>query len=136
MSEFREKWPEMRMKHLELVQNAITRMGTNSAGLKGYCMGIVAALIALAGAIEKPRILFLGLPIIVAFAVLDASYLVLERGFRDQYNELRLKPLESEPDFHIEPKESATLADALLSWSVLGFYGAGILIVVAVGVFI
>ena len=131
MTEFREKWPEMRMKHLELVQNAITRMGTNSAGLKGYCMGIVAALIALAGAIEKPELLLLGLPIVIAFAVLDASYLALERGFRDQYNELRLTPLDKQPDFHVQAKNASIFA-SIWSWSVLGFYGAAAIILVVI----
>jgi hypothetical protein len=132
VTEFREKWPEMRMKHLELVQNAITRMGTNSAGLKGYCMGIVAALIALAGAIHKPEILFLGLPIVFALAGLDANYLGLERGFRKQYNELRLTPLDKQPDFHVEAKE-ASIVRALFSWSVLGFYGLAALMLIVIG---
>jgi hypothetical protein len=132
MTEFRDKWPEMRMKHLELVQNAITRMGTNSAGLKGYSMGIVAALIALAGAIEKPNILLLGIPIVLAFAVLDASYLALERGFREQYDELRLTPMDAQPDFHIQAK-NASVFKALFSWSVLGFYGAAVIILSVIG---
>ena len=45
--EFRDKWPEMRMKHLELIQNAISRMGSNNANLKGYCMTMVTAVIGL-----------------------------------------------------------------------------------------
>jgi histidine triad (HIT) family protein len=72
------------MKHLELVQNTITRMGSNSTGLKSYCMAIVAAVIGLAGAIEKPKILLLALPVVLVCSVLDASYLRLERGFRGQ----------------------------------------------------
>lgn len=133
MSEFREKWPEMRMKHLELVQNAITRMGTNSAALKGYCMGIVAALIALSGAIEKPRVLFLGIPIVLVFAVLDATYLTLERGFRSHYDDLRLRPLDQEPDFHVTTSGTDSFLSSLASWSVLGFYGAAIAILVVIG---
>lgn len=136
MSEFREKWPEMRMKHLELVQNALSRMGTNSAGLKGFCMGIVAALIALAGAIDKPRVLFLGLPIVFAFAVLDAAYLSLERGFRNHYDELRQRPLDQEPDFHITPSGNPSLTKAFFSWSVVGFYGVAVTIVVVTGLLI
>lgn len=133
MADFQEKWPEMRMKHLELVQNAVTRMGANSAALKGYCMGVVAALIALAGAIEKPKILFLGLPIVLVLAVLDATYLSLERGFRNHYNELRLKPLDTAPDFHVITAGQATIFSALLSWSVAGFYGSAAVILVAIG---
>jgi hypothetical protein len=133
MAEFRDKWPEMRMKHLELVQNAITRMGTNSSSLKGYCMAIVAALIGLAGAIDKPRILFFGLSIVAVFAILDGSYLALERGFRQQYDDLRVLPLDTQPDFEIAPKGSASALGMLITWSVAGFYGAAVAILIAVG---
>jgi hypothetical protein len=97
-------------------------------------MAIVAALIGVAGAVDKPRILFLGIPIVAIFAALDASYLTLERGFRSQYNELRTRPLNSEPDFHIDPKEVGLSLGALFSWSVAGFYGAAVAILLFVGV--
>ena len=132
MSDFRDKWPEMRMKHLELVQNAVMRMGGNSAALKGYSMGITAALIALAGAIDKPRILLLGLPIIMVFAVLDATYLALERGFRNHYNELRLRELDSAPDFHVTTTGQVSAIKAFFSWSVIGFYGSAAVIMLAI----
>lgn len=136
MTEFRDKWPEMRMKHLELVQNAVTRMGANSAALKGYCMGIVAALIALAGAIEKPRVLFLALPVILVFAVLDAAYLSLERGFRNHYDELRLRDLNAAPDFHVTIAGGSSLASAFASWSVAGFYATAAVILIVIGLLI
>lgn len=133
MANFQDKWPEMRMKHLELVQNAVTRMGANSAALKGYCMAIVAALIALAGAIDKPKVLFLGLPIVFVFAVLDAAYLSLERGFRNHYNDLRLTALDTAPDFNVITSGQAKLLSAFSSWSVAGFYGSAAIILIAVG---
>ncbi len=136
MANFREKWPEMHMKHLELVQNAVTRMGANSAALKGYCMAIVAALIALAGAIEKPKVLFLGLPIVLVFAVLDAAYLSLERGFRNHYDNLRKRPLDAAPDFHVVASGQARPIRAFFSWSVAGFYGSAAIILIAIGLVI
>jgi hypothetical protein len=133
MSAHREKWPEMRMKHLELVQNAITRMGANSTALKGYCMAIVAAVVGLAGAIEKPRILLLAVPIVFVLSVLDASYLRLERGFIRQYNSLRVMGLDRDPDFEIEPDLSSGIFKTYFSWSVIGFYSAAAAILVSVG---
>jgi hypothetical protein len=73
--EFRDKWPEMRMKHLEFVQNAISRMGSNNANLKGYCMTMVAAVIGLSAAVSKEQIIIYSLPIVITFSVLDAAYL-------------------------------------------------------------
>lgn len=128
-----EKWPEMRMKHLELVQGVIARMSSNGAALKGYCMGIVAAFIGLAGAIDKPKVLFLGIPIILVLGVLDASYLVLERGFRSLYNDLRIEPLDSVPDFRIGITHKPAFVASLFSWSVSLFYGAAALILAMAG---
>ncbi|MEM7042657.1 MAG: hypothetical protein AAF543_07590 [Pseudomonadota bacterium] len=121
--EYKEKWPEMRMKHLELIQNAITRMGANSSNLKSYCMAMVAAVIGLAAAVSKEQILIYTLPVVIAFALLDGNYLCLERGFINQYNEIRRKNIDRQPDFIILPRNES-LARAYFSWSIIGFYGA------------
>ena len=125
----------MRMKHLELTQNVVTRMGANSAALKGYCMGIVAALVALGGSIDKPKVLFLGIPIVFVFSVLDAAYLALENGFRNHYDGLRVTPLDAEPDFLIASTKQPSLAKVYFSWSVALFYGTAAAILLVVGLF-
>lgn len=131
MTEFREKWPEMRMKHLELIQNAISRMGVNGANLKGYCMTIVAALIGLSAAVSKEQILIYSIPVVVGLSFLDAAYLALERGFRNHYDQIRKMTWDSEPDFHVYP-ESTSIISAYFSWSIVGFYAATILVMVAI----
>ena len=93
--EFRDKWPEMRMKHLEFVQNAISRMGSNNANLKGYCMTMVAAVIGLSAAVSKEQIIIYSLPIVITFSVLDAAYLSLERGFRQNFDSIRRTKLDT-----------------------------------------
>lgn len=132
MSEdFRDKWPEMRMKHLELVQNAITRMGTNGANLKGYCMTLVAAIIGLAAAVSKEQILIYTIPVVFGFSVLDAAYLSLERGFRAHYDEIRVRSIDSQPDFEVKTT-AHSFWDAYISWSVAGFYLATVSVMVAI----
>jgi hypothetical protein len=129
--EFRDKWPEMRMKHLELVQNAITRMGANNANLKGYCMTMVAAIIGLSAAVSKEQIILYTLPLVLAFAVLDSAYLALERGFRNHFNYVRNQELNTRPDFHIYPKYSGYI-ECFFSWSVVGFYGSISIIMITI----
>lgn len=127
----RDKWPEMRMKHLELIQAVIARMGTNTSGLKGYCMAMSAAIIGLSASVSKEQILLYTLPIVFAFSLLDAVYLSLERGLRGQYNSIRQLPLDSQPDFEISPQTSS-LFSAFFSWSVAGFYSVIVLIMIIV----
>lgn len=129
--DFRDKWPEMRMKHLELTQNAITRMGTNGASLKGYCMTLVAAIIGLAAAVSKEQILIYTIPIIIGFALLDAAYLSLERGFRNHYDSIRVTQIDVQPDFHILSSGSSYWK-CFLSWSVGGFYLAIIAVMISI----
>ncbi len=128
-----DRWPEMRMKHLELLQNVVTRMGNSSAGLKNYCMTLVAGMIGLAAAVQKADILLYAMPIIIVFAILDANYLKLERAFRSQYNVVRQQKIDKEPDFLIETGwgKNHKWYESLWSWSVFWFY-APILIIMLI----
>lgn len=80
---------ESKLKHLEFVQNIITRMNSNSFQLKGMSVTITAALLALTATnynILYASIVYFSLLI---FWGLDAYYLSQERGYRELYNEVR-----------------------------------------------
>jgi len=139
MSEkFEEKWPEMRMKHLELIQSVVSRMGNHSANLKNYCMALIAGLLGLAAASGNPKIVIFASPIIFIFAFLDANYLMLERGFRSQYDVLRKQPIDKEPDFLITTGWSVghSWFETFFSWSVIGFYAPILVIMFIIYFFI
>lgn len=76
-------------KHLEFIQNAITRMAGNSFLLKGWTVTIAAALFALAAKDSNRRFAVLALFTTLTFWGLDAFYLRQERLFRRLYDELR-----------------------------------------------
>lgn len=78
-----------RTKHLEFIQNAISRMASNSFLLKGWTVIIAAALFALAAKDSNQRFALLALFPSLAFWGLDAYYLRQERLFRRLYDELR-----------------------------------------------
>jgi hypothetical protein len=72
-------------KHLDFIQNTITRMNTNSFLIKGACITITSALLALSISIKKlPLILIIMIPL-TCFSLLDAVYLQLERKYRSLY---------------------------------------------------
>jgi hypothetical protein len=119
------------MKHLEFVQNAISRMGSNNANLKGYCMTMVAAVIGLSAAVSKEQIIIYSLPIVITFSVLDAAYLSLERGFRQNFDSIRRTKLDTEPDFYVFSSYSGIIK-SYFSWSVVGFYGAISIIMIVI----
>lgn len=75
-------------KHLEFIQNIITRMANNSFLLKGWSLTISTAIVGLATKGEGiADDLFMLLPIAL-FWCLDSYYLSQEKAFRDLYNKV------------------------------------------------
>ncbi|MBA7568441.1 hypothetical protein ES708_10162 [subsurface metagenome] len=96
-------------KHLEFIQNMVTRLNTNSFQIKGLAITIVAALLAVyASTLKLDFILIAILPTII-FWFLDAYYLQQERKFRGLYKDVagvsdnpkEIKPFEMRPDLYI-----------------------------------
>ncbi len=99
---------ENKLKHLEFIQNIVTRLNTNSFQIKGLAITIVAALLAVyASTLKLDFILISILPTII-FWFLDAYYLQQERKFRGLYNDVagvsdspqKLKEFEMRPDLY------------------------------------
>lgn len=79
---------EEKMKHLEFVQNVITRMNTNSFQLKGWMITIVSALLALYVSSNKVLYIFVAIVPVIVFWCLDAFYLKQERLYRKLYQDI------------------------------------------------
>lgn len=76
---------EEKLKHLEFIQNVITRMNSNSFQLKGISVTIVAAIYAVYASTNKVSLLFVGLIPTFIFWVLDTYYLQQERKYCSIY---------------------------------------------------
>ena len=76
----------IKIKHLEFIQNNITRMNTNSFVIKGWCLTLISGIIALSLDKENALILLSGVPVILIFWFLDTYYLWLEKIYRRLYN--------------------------------------------------
>jgi hypothetical protein len=74
------------IKHLEFIQNIITRMNTNSFQIKGMAITIVSALLAIYATTTNVVFIFLGIAPTLLFWFLDTYYLQQERKFRGVYN--------------------------------------------------
>lgn len=75
-------------KEIDLIQNCITRMATNSFYIKGWHIGLLTALVAFFVSREEVdyTVLFsLTLIITIIFWFLDSYYLLLERKYRWKY---------------------------------------------------
>lgn len=92
---------ENKRKHLEMIQNVISRISANSFSIKGWAVTLVAGIFALASKdADKSYFLVAYVPIII-FWGLDSYYLLQERLFRALYNKVRILK-EEEIDFSMD----------------------------------
>lgn len=80
--------PDEQIKHLEFIQNVITRMNANSFQLKGWSITITAALLALYASNQNVTFIVVAIFPTTIFWFLDTYYLQQERQFRGIYNDV------------------------------------------------
>lgn len=76
------------IKHLEFIQNVITRMNTNSFQIKGWSIAIASALMAFYASTKNHYIFLTAIFSTLIFWFLDAYYLSQERKFRGLYDDV------------------------------------------------
>ncbi len=123
---------QAKIAHLEMVQNVITRMASNSFALKVLTVTLTAGVLAFTGAVTdpSPTILLAALVPIVALWGLDAQYLRLERLFRRLYDAIRRGEVEEPFSMNIAPYTHAEqhVIRIAVSYSVVAFYAPIVLV--------
>lgn len=101
-----------KQEHLKLIQGVITRMANNSFLIKGWCVTLVSAILALAA--REPNKMFIAVALfpVIMFWTLDGYFLYQERLFRKVYDSVRGKTGD-ESDFSMDTK----LYQTDLTWS-------------------
>lgn len=93
---------ENKRKHLEIIQTVINRMASNSFLFKGWSITIIAGISAFATKESNGLLMVVPIVATLLFWGVDAYYLMLERAFRNMYDDVRQKK-ESEIDFQLKP---------------------------------
>lgn len=118
---------ENKHKHLEFIQNIISRMAGNLFFLRGWTITLIGALLALFLKNNSPDYVFYFLIVLIlVFWILDGYFLSQERSYRDLYNHVR-KLKEEEIDFSMDIGEyqkykKNTLVSSMFSPTLLIFY--------------
>ena len=102
---------DAKLKHLEFIQAAISRMATNSFLFKGWAITLAAGLSAFGAVNTKTALLAIALVSTLMFWGLDGYYLWLERGFVNLHNQVAAKD-EKDIDFSMKIDKS----DAVCKW--------------------
>lgn len=78
---------ESRIRYLEAIQRVIDRLSNTSFILKGWAVSLVAGLIALAASGTNQGYVLISYIPIAVFWFLDAYFLMMERQYRNLFNE-------------------------------------------------
>lgn len=117
---------DQRVKHLELLQNVITRLGNNSFLIKGWCITLSGVLVVVADESPGSEAIPVALALAAGFWLLDGYYLRQERLFRALYEKAAADQEDSPPLFTMDAERyggRVPWTGVLLSWPMLFCYG-------------
>ena len=104
---------EEKIKHLEFIQDVITRMNANSFQMKAWMVAIMSALLAVYASTQNRYFVLIAILPTLIFWFLDTYYLWQERKFRGLYNDVagisknnKIKLFEMRPDLYTGEKYS------------------------------
>lgn len=139
---------EAKLKHLEFIQAAISRMAQNSFLFKGWAITVAAGLSAFGAANTKHALLAIALVSTLLFWALDGYYLWLERGYIRLWEKV-VADTGTGTDFNMRPVKSARGSNRFTCWlsivwawlktcfrpHLVFFYGV-IAVIDAIGIFV
>ena len=130
---------ENKIKHLEMIETIIERMGNNSFQLKGWAVALVSIIVALAARETDRKFFILAFIPLIAFWFIDSFYLQTERKYKQLYKNVLMKQ-ESEIDFNMDTDDINVKGTRQRFWRCFFseteslFYGSIIIATIAVAV--
>jgi hypothetical protein len=125
---------EEKIKHLEFIQNIISRMNTNSFQIKGITATIVSALLAISLSEKSIDFLIISIFPIIIFWLLDSYYLSQERKFIGLYNDIINDQENKYKIFKMDISKYKTgkfqFIYVLFSKTIIGFYLVTLIIII------
>ena len=116
-----------KIKHLEMLESIIERMGNNSFQLKGWTVALVSIIGALSANDAEKKFLILAIIPLISFWLIDSYYLHLERKYKMLYEFVRTKN-EKDIDFNMNVHEingkKIGYFSCIISGTELPFYGS------------
>ena len=127
---------EEKIKHLEFIQNIISRMNTNSFQIKGITATIISALLAISLSEKNIDFLIISIFPIIIFWLLDSYYLSQERKFIGLYNDIINDQENKYKIFKMDISKYKSgkfqFINVLLSKTIIGFYFVTLCIIIII----
>ncbi len=124
-----------RIAHLSFIQGVVARMATNSFYLKGWSVAILTGLFTLAVHDADGLFTYLAFLPLIAFWILDAYFLHLEKIYRQLYLKVSTGKISSDHfvmDGRLVEKEVPSVTRLAFSKTMVSFYGSMLLITIGI----
>lgn len=114
--------------HLNILQNIIQRMSSNSTYCKAWSITLISAILVIVADKDSPKYGLIALVPNLLFFILDSYYLSLEKHFRKEYigfiKKLHNKEISKKNLFNLDNDkfEFSLFKKAILSISIWPFY--------------
>ena len=112
--------------YLNILQSVTSRMASNSAGCKSWCITLASAIIVIMLNSNKQEYVFVAVIPIIMFMLLDCYYLAMEKNFRARYNtfiqKLHANQATRSDLFVVSPEETLKTSHMLESISSISVY--------------
>ncbi|MBU0613551.1 hypothetical protein KKB10_06115 [Patescibacteria group bacterium] len=130
---------EKRLKHLELVQGVVTRMGSNLFTLRGWMITLVVGLSVAFLEVGRNELQIILVFVVLIFWIHDAYFLSLERSYRCLYDKVR-KLTEDEIDFSMDISEfnklrTTSIWYCMISGTLAYFYVPTLILIGIISIF-
>ncbi|QSO50826.1 hypothetical protein JZ785_18285 [Alicyclobacillus curvatus] len=110
------EFSEEKIRYLEMIQGAVTRMESNSFFLKGGTVTLAAGVLALSSAGVHKKYVLIAFMAIVVLWILDSYYLSLQRKYRRLFNYIRVEESMIDFDMNYHKADGWTVGDRRTSF--------------------
>ena len=111
------------MKYLQMIQEIISRMSTISSVIKSFSITLAVAIVTLiSGSFVKSWMLWIFVITLISLMVLDIYYLILERKYRNLYENVRTDKHSIDYSLTLSSEENENVLKCIFSKSILIFY--------------
>ena len=114
---------EGKIKYLQMIQEIISRMSTISSVIKSFSITLAVAIVTLiSGSFVKSWMLWIFVIPLISLMVLDIYYLILERKYRNLYENVRTDKHSIDYSLTLSSEENENVLKCIFSKSILIFY--------------
>jgi hypothetical protein len=121
--------------HLQMIQAVVTRLASHSTTIKGWSVTLSGALLGYGTTANTSVVAVIAGYVILAFAIMDAYYLALERQYRELYRHA-VAGGTTAWEMEVGRPSARQIITAVRSPVIVILYGSSLLVAICIGIYL